>query len=578
MIKFAYGVSDFHSIISENYFYVDRTQYINNIEEMGKSLLFLRPRRFGKSLWLNTLANYYDVAKEKDFEKLFGHLAIGKNPTPLHNKYFILEWDFSCFRTYGTLKEIERSVLESINSSINRFNIKYSYLLPKQINISESINISSFEELVAIVGQTQYRLYLLIDEYDNFTNEVLASQGHKRYEELVGSDSLLKYIFREVKSATRGMGLDRVFATGVTPVVMSDITSGANIFTNISLELEFTKLCGFTETEVTEVLSSICEKCQVYEQGFNEALNLIRTWYNGYKFHLEQEDKIYNPTLCLYFLRSFQKYCKYPTPILDTNLSPDEDKLEYIQSIPGGEQLLLDLIQGDVQVSVSQLSDKFGLKVMHSQSAKDRIFLASFLWYSGVLSIIKQNEEGKIVLNIPNLVIHRLYIERIKNNLLPSPLSRDDALDAAEKLCNKGEMGDLCFFIEKSIFPIFSNRDLRHANELTIKTLFIALLFNDNFYLMMSEREHHKGYPDLAMVVRPDCRKFKILDIVIEFKHISIKDLGMTAETLRQKDEKELRGLDIVKQKFSDAKIQALRYANDLSKELTILASNIFSS
>ncbi|MBF0226744.1 MAG: AAA family ATPase [Desulfobacterales bacterium] len=572
MIKFPYGVSDFYSIITENYFYVDRTEYISGIENMGKNLLFLRPRRFGKSLWLNILANYYDVAKEKDFEKLFGSLAIGKNPTPFHNKYFILKWDFSCVATYGTAKDIEQSLFDLLNSTINSFNNDYSELLPKQVTIDQENPLTSFKDLLSIIRQTPYRLYLLIDEYDNFANEVLASSGEDKYWEIVGSNSLLKYIFREVKSATGGMGLDRVFATGVTPVVMSDVTSGANIFTDISLDFEFAKLCGFTEIEVKEVLSVICQKCQIYEQGFNEALNLIRTWYNGYKFHLEQDEKIYNPTLCLYFLRNFQRYCKYPTPILDSNLAPDEDKLDYIENIPGGEQLILDLIQGDERVSVAQIADKFGLRVMLNQSMQDRIFLISFLYYSGVLIIGKQDERGEIELTIPNLVIRKLYVEQAANNFLPNASARNNAVDVAKKLYQEGDINELCIFVEKCIFPIYSNRDLRHANELTVKTLFLILLFNDTFYLMMSEHESHKGYSDLAMVVRPDCRKFKILDVVIEFKYISLKDLDMAGENLRQIPEKELRELEIVKQKLSDAKKQAIRYANDLSRELTIIA------
>ncbi|MBF0102533.1 MAG: AAA family ATPase [Desulfobacterales bacterium] len=571
MIKFPYGVSNFYSIITENYFYVDRTQYIQSLEEMGKNLLFLRPRRFGKTLWLNTLGNYYDIAKAKDFEKVFGQLAIGQHPTPLHNKYFILKWDFSCVATYGTAQDIEKSLFDSINSSIERFNISYTSYLPQQITLYDE-PMKSFNNLLSIINQTPYRLYLLIDEYDNFANEVLASSGQDKYWELVGSNSLLKYIFREVKSATGGMGLDRVFATGVTPVVMSDITSGANIFTNISLDIEFSGLCGFTETEVKEVLSSLCQHCQIDTHGFIESINLIKTWYNGYKFHLEQKDSIYNPTLCLYFFRNFQRFCKYPTPILDANLAPDEDKLDYILSLPGGEQLLLDLIQGDVPVSIAQLADKFGLKVMLSQSLKDRTFLASFLWYSGVLSIGKQDEQGEIELVIPNLVIRKLYVEQAANHLLPTASARDNALNAAKKLYQKGDMAELCKFVETCLFPIYSNRDLRHANELTVKTLFLTLLFNDTFYLMMSEHETHRGYPDIAMVVRPDCRKFKILDVVIEFKYISLKQLGMTAEILRQKDESELLALEIVKTKLNEAKAQAIRYSKDLANELTSIA------
>jgi hypothetical protein len=168
-LKFPYGISNFYRVITNNYFYVDRTNHIPLIEEAGDQLLFLRPRRFGKSLLLSMLENYYDVAKADEFEKLFGDLAIGKNPTPKHNQYLVMKWDFSVINI-KRVEDINHSIYNHINNSIEAFVDYYQHLWQYQVKIDPKDAISSFQSALIAVRQTPYRLYLLIDEYDNFAN------------------------------------------------------------------------------------------------------------------------------------------------------------------------------------------------------------------------------------------------------------------------------------------------------------------------------------------------------------------------------------------------------------------------
>ncbi|CAK0776183.1 hypothetical protein CCP3SC15_530029 [Gammaproteobacteria bacterium] len=187
MIRFPYGIADFQSIREEGYFYVDRTDRIALVEEAGNQLLFLRPRRFGKSLWLSILENYYDLAKADRFATLFGELAIGRNPTPRHNRYFVLKLNFSGVDPSGDTESIRRALHQHINSCIYGFSIHYEKYLPRPIKWVEENSFSSLRNLLAVVATTEYKLYLLIDEYDNFANEVMTShpQGIHRYQELV---------------------------------------------------------------------------------------------------------------------------------------------------------------------------------------------------------------------------------------------------------------------------------------------------------------------------------------------------------------------------------------------------------
>ncbi len=187
-MKFPYGIADFYKLITEDFFYVDRTDCIPHIEDAGAQLLFLRPRRFGKSLLLSTLENYYDVAKADEFDRLFGRLAIGRNPTPKHNQYFVLKWDFSAVDPSGDAEQIRDALHQHINNRIERFGDYYQEWLPRPIAISAGNAISSFERLLTAILPTPYKLYLLIDEYDNFANEILMGErgaSRSRYENLL---------------------------------------------------------------------------------------------------------------------------------------------------------------------------------------------------------------------------------------------------------------------------------------------------------------------------------------------------------------------------------------------------------
>ncbi|MDQ6979408.1 MAG: AAA family ATPase, partial [Mariprofundaceae bacterium] len=223
-MKFAYGSSDFQRIIVNNMFYVDRTHLIPAIEDAGDQIIFLRPRRFGKSLWLSTLENYYDIAKADQFDALFGALAIGKHPTPLHNHYLIMRWDFSLVGVTGGADDIEQRLHEHINERIAKVAHKYAQQLSIPVTITQHNAIASFESLVTAVDDASLKLYLLIDEYDNFANDVMMGDSDTHYETLLHGEGVVRTVFKAVKGAASGMGLERVFITGVSPIAMSDIT------------------------------------------------------------------------------------------------------------------------------------------------------------------------------------------------------------------------------------------------------------------------------------------------------------------------------------------------------------------
>ncbi|MFW6372959.1 MAG: AAA family ATPase [Thermodesulfobacteriota bacterium] len=567
-MKFPYGICDFKEIITGNYFYCDRTDRIPLLER-GKYSLFIRPRRFGKSLLLSMLFNYYDVAKADEFDALFGDLEIGKNPTPLHNQYFILQWDFSCVDPSGSEPEIKQALHDHVNACIKDFKVYYRDFLKMDIEVDSGNSLNSIHSLITSVRMSGRPVYLLIDEYDNFANEVMMGvrrRHQNRYEALVYEEGPLRTLFKVVKSSTSQSLFDRIFITGVSPVVMSDITSGYNIAKNVYLKAAFNDLCGFTHADVEKVIDSVAEESGLEKTNKNEVLDMMRTWYNGYKFAPGAEEAVYNPTLTLYFIDAFYETRAYPRNMLDTNLAMDAGKLEYISQIPNGGQLLLNLMRNDHRVVITEPADRFGIREMVTDQSKDNTFMVSFLYYFGVLTIRGLTEAGEVSLAVPNLVMKKLYVERLQMMLLPEPRDRDEGTSAAKKLYQEGDMGPLCEFVEHRYFKVFHNPDYRWANELTVKTAFLTLLYNDILYNMDSETEIDRRYADLAMIVRPDMRRFNILDILIEFKFVKLKDAGLTGEQARKLTRTELQALPRMTREMAQARRQVRDYGNRLEK------------
>ncbi len=578
-MKFPYGLTDFKEIVTGDYFYCDRTDRIPLLET-SKSQLFIRPRRFGKSLLLSMLEHYYDVAGRDAFDAVFEKLQIGNRPTESRNSYFILRWDFSCVDASGSTEDIKRSLFDHINDSIRAFYTVYAHRgfeLP-EIIINEQNAFSSIRSLVTSVRTSAYPIYLLLDEYDNFANTVMMQGGRsrERYAELVHDQGILKTLFKVVKSSTSSTGFDRVFITGVSPVVLSDVTSGYNIASNIYFEPEFNDVCGFREGEIERVLHDLAAGCGLPADRADQALELARTYYNGYRFCREETQTVYNPTLCLYFFQYFQKRCAFPRKMLDANLAVDRSKLFYLSGIPVGQDILGSLMQRGQELGVDDIHDRFGLDEMLDQSFHDQAFLLSFLYYFGVLTLSREDDQGELKMKVPNLVMQSLYVERMQMMLLPDPATRDAGQHAAKLVYKEGDIAPLCAFIQETLFQVFRNRDYRWANELTLKTAFLSQLYNDILFIMDSEPEIGRGYADMTMIIRPDMRRLRILDVLLEFKFITLKELGRIGEQIRKLSQDEAASLPVVAGAFEEGEAQARTYGMELDRKYDDLRLQTF--
>ena len=576
-MKIPYGVSDFHKIRSRDQLYVDRTDRIELVEVEGDALLFLRPRRFGKSLWLSTLATYYDLRYEGEHERLFGGLAVGKAPTPWAHRYFVMRWDFSKIdpdpppwgvnaHVDSRIERIGNELRGYLNTTIEVFQRYYRTHLPEILELGED-PFHNFERLLSVIHETPYRLYLLIDEYDNFANEVL-TDDEDVYRHLVKTDGPFKYLFKWVKGLMGGAGLDRLFITGVSPLVMSDVTSGMNIAESVFLYPELNTLCGFTEDEVSGLLEDLhAEKSDAGPSWTVRGIrDMMRDWYNGYRFAPDAAESVYNPTLVFYFAKHLRRTGAPPRQMLDANLAADEGKLDYIARLVAGEDTVIDLVRKGEPLQVLLVRDHFTLKELLEHAAQDTSFFGSYLYYFGMLTHEMETARQTLQLAVPNAVMYGLYVERIRRILMPLGTSRSAADAILFAFLGNGELEPLLDFVEESLFPTFSNRDARWANELTVKTIFLSLLWNARSYITHSEPEVDHLYADLCLLRRPDALASSLWDLLFEFKRVSLKTLKMTGKDVKALSREELMKLTQVKAALDDAEAQVVEYKAALAR------------
>ncbi len=581
-MKIPYGNADFARLRSKGQLYVDRTDRIPIVEELGESLLFLRPRRFGKSLWLSVLANYYDLRTAEEHDVLFGDLAV--EPTASAHRYFILRWDFSKINPdpppWGVNAHVDshhERIGNEINGYLNTmlavFQKDYREHLPEVVDLGED-PFHNFEQLLAVLRRTPYRLYLLIDEYDNFANEVLVND-EDAYKELVHSDGPFKYLFKWVKGLMAGAGLERLFITGVSPMVMSDVTSGMNIADNVYLTPQLNALCGFTGEEVQDLLEQFYTERTAGNAAapswtVSEARAMMRDWYNGYRFTPTAEagaaEALYNPTLVFYFINHLKRFDAYPRQMLDSNLAADEGKLDYLAGVAAGKDAVIDMIRKDEPLEVPQILDRFTLREMLERSAQDQSFLGAYLYYFGMVTLAGETSRRTWLLETPNEVVRGLYIERIRRLLMPLGADRTAAMKPAWDLTEGKAIEPFLDFIEATLFPTFSNRDATWANELTVKTIFLTLLWNEANYITFSEPELEHRYADLCLLRRPDARASSLYDLLFEFKRLPLEKLGMSGKDVKAASRAELMELEKVKEAFKEAEEQLVAYRGALER------------
>lgn len=499
MKKIIYGESNFKKIkINSDYFYIDKTPYIEKLENLNESfLIFLRPRRFGKSLFLSTLQYYYDENSAHEFDAMFYDTYIGKNPTPLKNSYRILFFEFSGINIDDGINKIHDRFTFKIKIALTRYFDDYDYS-QKAIEKLENINspASLMEYFFEVVKNDQ--IYLLIDEYDQFANAILA-YNMKDFLEIVSKGGFVRSFYEVLKTATLSGVVQKMFITGVTPITLDSLSSGFNIVSNISNEEEFNALAGFTQDETNYALEgTLFKKCSTIKQ--EELFDKIKKWYNGYLFNMKATKRIYNATLVNYFLSKYDyKRCEMPTKMLDSNVASDYKAIMKLFNIGDAERnykILEELIENNAITGT--IKDRYDL----NQDFSEDDFI-TLIYAMGFITIKDELFGDRYNFEIPNYVIKMLYFNyfsmelKRRNNLKLEDMSSiltDLALGKLEPFKTQLNI----------VIKTLSNRDHYGFTEKHFQVITLSLLSFAEFYFIDSQPELDNKYPDILLIGRDE--------------------------------------------------------------------------
>jgi len=392
MKKVPYGESNYKKIIDENMYFIDKTRYIETLESMPSFQFFIRPRRFGKSLFLNTLQTYYDVNEKDNFDKYFGDKYIGKNKTDKANSYLVLRLSFAGIVTDMGKEQMIRGIETLIFNAID-------VMVSANISSLENADISMFNDkdatqmintLRTVLKKNNKSMFLLIDEYDNFANGLMI-KDEVMYKEIVHTDGYIKSFYKEIKEATAEGSIGRVFITGVSPILLDDLTSGANIFQNISNEHALNSMMGVTQEELEELVGYY--KLSEYENK-DELLANMKEFYNGYRFNNEAEETVYNTGMIMYIANKMNFNKKYPKDMLDDNIKTDYGKIRTLAQNFESKSELREIIEENKLIGPVDIKSRFGIDKLFNGTEKQDNF-ASLMYYLGLLTI-KAGEGRKV--------------------------------------------------------------------------------------------------------------------------------------------------------------------------------------
>ena len=497
--KLPYGLSDFKRVRTENWYYIDKTNFIEKIENEQSFLFFLRPRRFGKSLTISMLEAYYDIYYKEQFDEIFKDTYVIDNLTPLKSSFYTLKFDFSAVDITDYESSFRNHILLRMNDFCDRYNIKI-------IDIENPI--SRLESLFIHCNKNNLPIYILIDEYDNFVTKLLVSDIEAYKNIVTSKNAIYKEFFTMLKVGTSG-AIKKMFFTGVSPLALYDVTSGSNIGKNISLKEDFNDMVGVTKDELKQMISFYG-----LEEKKERIINRCNEWYNSYRFHKDVKHTIYNSDMILYYFDNIIRTHQEPDDLIDVNVRTDYSKLKFLvytnKKLNGNFEMLNKLILGE-DVITTKIKDNFSAFELANEDN-----FKSFIYSLGFVTIEKYRIALK--LKIPNQTLkkllsefidyaykdfsdHNMKVETLNNSLLDLAYEKD--LTAFK-------------YMAQVIKESSSIRDYIDGENF-VKAYLMAYLNLNTFYELKSEVESNKGYIDILLD--------PILDevpygVIIELKYI----------------------------------------------------------
>ena len=518
MKKLPYGISDYERLAENDYYYVDKTFYIERLENIAEPyIMFLRPRKFGKTLFTSTLENYYDLKKVEKFEKLYGNTYIGKNPTKLKNSYHILKFNFSGIDTTNEETTI-RGFKEKVSIAIEGFVAKYGLDFYVNPELTAEGLLSSLIEAFK-TQKIEEKIYVIIDEYDHFANELLGFNTNQ-FKNLVSKNGKVRKWYEILKEGTESV-IDRIFITGVAPITLDSLTSGFNIGSDITQDERFNEMMGFTEEE----LKGIMGEQSILKEEQEEILPIMKENYDGYKFSLYGKEKMYNSNMCLYFLNKYINLGRIPIQLIDVNIASDYTKLGKMLDLCKGEErerVIEQTVSGEG--IVSEIRQKFNPAMEFTETD-----LVSMLYYLGYLTIAGEVFE-KPELKIPNRVMKEIYSDyflQILSEITELRINENEYNEMLREIALEGRI-DKAIEMLKQYLKNLSNRDYIKFDEKYVKLIFFCIAMNLKIFRLKSEMEVQRKYPDILLIPKDRSKGYK--GVMIEFKYLKKEEAGKLKE------------------------------------------------
>ena len=532
--RIPYGMMNFAVIRRDDCYYVDKTHFIPIIENADKFFFFNRPRRFGKSLTVSMLQHYYDIAAKDKFDALFGDLYIGKHPTSDRNSYLVLYLNFSGI--VGELHNYRKGLDAHCQTMFDYFCDIYADYLPQ--GIKEKLDekegaVEQFEYLFTECNKTNQRIYLFIDEYDHFTNAILADpESLHRYTNETHGEGYLRAFFNKVKAGTYS-SIERCFITGVSPVTMDDLTSGFNIGTNYSLSPKFNEMIGFTEEEVRQMLTYYSTTSH-FNHTVDELLDMMKPWYDNYCFAQGRygETTMYNSNMVLYFVKNYlDNDGKAPQNMIESNIRIDYEKLRMLirkdKEFAHDASIIQTLVnQGYI---TGDLKDSFP-----ATSITNPDNFVSLLYYFGMLTI-SGTYKGKTKLTIPNQVVREQLYAYLLSTYDEADLnfSSYEKNELSSSLAYDGSWQAYFGYIADCLKRYASQRD-KQKGEFFVHGFTLAMTAQNRFYRPISEQDTQAGYVDIFLCPLLEIYSDMKHSYIVELKYAKYKDPESRVEELRQ--------------------------------------------
>ena len=558
-----YGIQDFVQVIEQNCYYVDKTAYIPKLEDCPNNLFCIRPRRFGKSVFLSMLHAYYDCRTKDKFQEWFGNLWIGKHPTPLQGRYQVMHLDFS--QVGGSIENLEEKFNFYLGVQLNGFIRDYLDFYSEKVQKQVEDAKDAGGKLAIIQSEARskgYPLYLIIDEYDNFTNTVLNEQGEDVYWAITHAEGFYRDIFKKFKGS-----FERIFMMGVSPVTLDDVTSGYNIGWHISTKEEFNQMLGFSTEDVREMFTYYKNVGRIPADSDVEAIiQEMKPWYDNYCFSkqaLDTQSKVFNWDMVLYFLRNYMSSGESPEEMVDPNTKTDYNKMKkllQLDKLDGNRKGVIRTIIENGEI-IGKIAETFPARML----TKPRMFV-SLLFYYGMLTI-KGTKGDRLILGIPNNNVRKQYYEYLMELYEEKASVDTEQLEAYYyDMAYDGKWHDGLQFLADAYTKISSVRDGIEA-ERNLQGFFMAYLSLNGYYYTAPELELNHGYCDFFLL--PDLTHYPTKHCYI----IELKILPKSEFNAMSKDGKhtkaELQWAEAVEQikRYAEApRVEALRQGTTLHK------------